>query len=143
LNRRGFAERFTAELNAAERSGQPLGLLQIDLDNFKQINDTKGHAAGDEILIWVVRSLQTTLRPTDWIGRLGGDEFAVLLPGASRGNANEVADRVRYALTERAPASIGIAVYPIDGADPDELHRRADTELYTHKDGRAGRALNP
>jgi diguanylate cyclase (GGDEF)-like protein len=143
LNRRGFSERFQAELNAAERSGQPLGLLQIDLDKFKQINDTQGHAAGDELLIWVVRTLQETLRPTDWVGRLGGDEFAILLPGASRGNALEVADRVRYALTERAPASIGIAVYPIDGADPEELHRRADTELYAQKDGRAGRELNP
>jgi diguanylate cyclase (GGDEF)-like protein len=142
LNRRGFSERFQAELNAAERSGQPLGLLQIDLDKFKQINDTHGHAAGDEVLIWVVRTLQDMLRPTDWVGRLGGDEFAMLLPGASRGNAAEVADRVRYALTERAPASIGIAVYPIDGTEPDELHRRADTELYTQKEGRGARALN-
>jgi diguanylate cyclase (GGDEF)-like protein len=142
LNRRGFGERFQAELNGAERSGQPLGLLQIDLDKFKQINDSKGHAAGDELLIWVVRTLQETLRPTDWVGRLGGDEFAVLLPGASRGNAQEVADRVRYALTARAPASIGIAVYPIDGIEPDELHRRADTELYTQKDGGAARGLN-
>jgi diguanylate cyclase (GGDEF)-like protein len=136
LNRRGFAERFQAELNASERSGQPCALLQIDLDNFKKINDTQGHAAGDELLIWVVETLLETLRPTDWVGRLGGDEFAVLLPGASRGNAVEVADRVRYALTERAPASIGIAVYPIDGADPEELHRRADSELYTHKGDR-------
>jgi len=143
LNRRGFGERFQAELNAAERSGQPLGLLQIDLDKFKQINDTQGHAAGDELLIWVVRTLEEAMRPTDWVGRLGGDEFAILLPGASRGNAMEVADRVRYALTERAPASVGIAVFPIDGGDPDELHRRADTELYTHKGDRASRELGP
>jgi diguanylate cyclase (GGDEF)-like protein len=139
LNRRGFQERFQAELNAAERSGQPLALLQIDLDDFKNINDTRGHAAGDELLIWVVRTLQETLRPTDWVGRLGGDEFAILLPGASRGNAVEVADRVRYALTERAPASIGAAVFPIDGADSDELHRCADTELYARKGDRSGR----
>jgi diguanylate cyclase (GGDEF)-like protein len=137
LNRRGFEERFTAELNHAERAGQPLALLQIDLDNFKQINDTKGHAAGDEVLIWVVRTLQATLRPTDWIGRLGGDEFAVLLPGASRGNADEVADRVRYALTERIGASIGAAVFPIDGSDVEELHRQADAELYLRKGNRA------
>jgi diguanylate cyclase (GGDEF)-like protein len=143
LNRRGFAERFTAELNAAERSGQPLGLLQIDLDDFKQINDSKGHAAGDELLIWVVRTLMELLRPTDWVGRLGGDEFAVLLPGATRGNAMEVADRVRYALLERAPASIGVAVFPIDGADLDELLRHADAELYTQKEGRAERGLSP
>ena len=137
LNRRGFEERFGAELNAAERSGQPLGLLQIDLDNFKAINDTKGHAAGDELLCWVVESLQETLRPTDWVGRLGGDEFAVLLPGASRGNAEEVADRVRYGLTERVGASIGIAVFPIDGAEAEDLHRAADAELYERKGDRA------
>jgi diguanylate cyclase (GGDEF)-like protein len=136
LNRRGFAERFVAELNGAERAGQPLGLLQVDLDNFKHINDTQGHAAGDEILVWVVQTLQTTLRPTDWVGRLGGDEFAVLLPGASRGNADEVADRLRYALTEKIGASIGIAVYPIDGADPEELHHHADAELYERKSDR-------
>ena len=133
LNRRGFEERFTAELNAAERMGQPLGLLQIDLDRFKEINDTQGHAAGDELLIWVVNMVQETLRPTDWVGRLGGDEFAILLPGASRGNADEVADRVRYRLTERVGASIGISVFPVDGADQDELHRLADAELYELK----------
>jgi diguanylate cyclase (GGDEF)-like protein len=143
LNRRGFAERFQAELNAAERSGQPLGLLQIDLDDFKAINDSRGHAAGDELLIWVVRALNETLRPTDWVGRLGGDEFAILLPGASRGNADEVADRVRYALTERAPASIGIAVFPIDGAVPEELHRCADAELYARKGDRVARSMGP
>jgi diguanylate cyclase (GGDEF)-like protein len=143
LNRRGFAERLQAELNAAERSGQPLALLQIDLDHFKQINDTHGHAAGDELLIWVVRTLQETLRPTDWVGRLGGDEFAVILPGATRGNAIDVAERVGYALSERAPASIGMAMYPIDGADPDELYRRADAELYEQKGERPGRAMTP
>jgi diguanylate cyclase (GGDEF)-like protein len=143
LNRRGFAERFQAELNASERSGQPLGLLQIDLDDFKQINDSQGHAAGDELLIWVVRTLQEALRPTDWVGRLGGDEFALLLPGATRGNAIEIADRVRYALTQRAPASIGIAVYPIDGADPEELHHHADAELYAQKEDRGDRQLDP
>ena len=142
LNRRGFSERFEAELNAAERSGQPLALLGIDLDNFKQVNDTIGHAAGDELLIWVVQVLQETLRPTDWVGRLGGDEFAVLLPGASRGNAVEVADRVRYALTEKAPATIGIAVFPVDGADAEELLQRADAELYTRKGDRLARRLD-
>jgi diguanylate cyclase (GGDEF)-like protein len=136
LNRRGFEERFEAELNAAQRSGQPLGLLQIDLDDFKRINDSSGHAAGDELLIWVVRAVQDMLRPTDWIGRLGGDEFAILLPGASRGNADEVADRVRYTLTERVGASIGIAVFPIDGAEPEELHHHADAELYQVKGDR-------
>jgi HD-GYP domain-containing protein (c-di-GMP phosphodiesterase class II) len=90
-----------------------------------------------------VRTLQDTMRPTDWVGRLGGDEFAILLPGASRGNAHEVADRVRYALSERAPASIGIASFPIDGADAEELHRVADSELYEHKSDRAAHSPSP
>src|SRR5205823_7865869 len=107
----------------------------------------EGHAAGDEILIWVVRTLQQTLRPTDWVGRLGGDEFALLLPGASRGNAEEIADRVRYALTERIGASIGVAAFPIDGAEAEELHRYADAELYARKSDRIavarGASLSP
>jgi HD-GYP domain-containing protein (c-di-GMP phosphodiesterase class II) len=93
-------------------------------------------------LIWVVQTLQGLLRPTDWVGRLGGDEFAILLPGAARGNADEVAERVRYALTERVGASIGIALSPIDGSEAEELHRRADAELYARKSDRDAAATS-
>jgi diguanylate cyclase (GGDEF)-like protein len=136
LNRRGFDERFEAELSRVSRSGQPLGLILFDLDHFKEINDSQGHAAGDELLCWVVTAMQGVVRPVDAVGRIGGDEFAVLLPGAGRQDTATVAYRLRKALAERAPASAGLACFPADGADRDELQRHADDELRTGKQGR-------
>jgi diguanylate cyclase (GGDEF)-like protein len=135
LNRRGFEERLDAELGESDRAGRPLTLLLIDLDDFKAVNDTLGHAAGDELLCWVVHTVRGTLRPFDAVGRLGGDEFAVLLPGAARADALEVAARVREVLAERIAATVGLATYPVDGADREELHHRADSELYAAKHG--------
>jgi diguanylate cyclase (GGDEF)-like protein/putative nucleotidyltransferase with HDIG domain len=135
LNRRGFEERVDAELGEGARGGRPLTLVLIDLDDFKTVNDTHGHAAGDELLCWVVATIGAGLRPFDAIGRLGGDEFAVVLPGAARADALEVAARVRHALSERVSAAMGLATFPVDGADREELHRRADAELYTGKHG--------
>jgi diguanylate cyclase (GGDEF)-like protein len=107
----------------------------IDLDDFKRVNDTRGHAAGDELLCWVVTTVAVALRPFDAVGRLGGDEFAVLLPGAARPDALEVAARIREALAERISATMGLATFPVDGADREELHQRADAELYAAKHG--------
>jgi len=135
LNRRGFEERLDAELGESVRSGRPLTLVLLDLDDFKVINDTHGHAAGDDLLCWVVTTIQAALRPFDAVGRLGGDEFAIALPGAARGDALEVAARVREALAEGVSATIGIATFPIDGADREELHQRADADLYAAKHG--------
>ena len=135
LNRRGFEERLDAELGDSVRSGRALTLVLLDLDDFKVVNDTRGHAAGDELLCWVVSTIQNALRPFDAVGRLGGDEFAIALPGAARADALEVAARVRDALTERVFAALGVATYPIDGADREELHQRADAELYAAKHG--------
>jgi diguanylate cyclase (GGDEF)-like protein len=135
LNRRGFEERVDAELSESARSGRPFTLVLIDLDDFKSVNDTHGHAAGDELLRWVVGSVETMLRPFDATGRLGGDEFAILLPGAARADALEIAARVRQALDERISATMGVATFPIDGADREELHQRADAELYSAKHG--------
>jgi diguanylate cyclase (GGDEF)-like protein len=137
LNRRGFEERFAAELNRAHRSGQPLGIVLIDLDDFKRVNDSHGHAAGDELLCWVVDAMGAEVRPSDSIGRLGGDEFAILVPGADVGEATLLGRRVQAALGERAPLCFGVATYPADGADRDALHQRADQALYAAKRGRA------
>ena len=137
LNRRGFEERLDAELADCRRSGASAGLVVLDLDHFKEVNDTHGHAAGDELLRWTVERAQSVLRPADALGRLGGDEFAVLVPGADPAAALEVADRVRAALAERVPVSTGAAAFPADAEDRDALHRRADRALYANKRARA------
>jgi diguanylate cyclase (GGDEF)-like protein/putative nucleotidyltransferase with HDIG domain len=136
LNRRGFEERFEAELSRSLRSGRPVGLIMLDLDHFKNVNDTRGHAAGDEILRWAVDVMDDAVRPMDTIGRVGGDEFAVIVPGAGPDDTGAVARRIVRALEPRAPASAGVAVFPADGADGDELQRAADAKLYAGKRGR-------
>jgi diguanylate cyclase (GGDEF)-like protein len=136
LNRRGFMERLEAEVDEAGRTGRSLALIAIDLDRFKSVNDSEGHAAGDDLLRWTVEQLDENLRPMDSVGRLGGDEFALLIPGATRPEALSVVERVNAALHDRAPSSMGIACYPGDGSDVEELQRHADDELYAAKDGR-------
>jgi HD-GYP domain-containing protein (c-di-GMP phosphodiesterase class II) len=108
----------------------------LDLDHFKEVNDTRGHAAGDEILRWVVAVMEEAIRPMDTLGRVGGDEFAVIVPGAGPDDSATVARRIQHALEARAPASTGVAVFPADGADRDELQRSADAQLYAGKRGR-------
>jgi diguanylate cyclase (GGDEF)-like protein/putative nucleotidyltransferase with HDIG domain len=136
LNRRGFEERLEAELDSGRRGGGLLGLVVLDLDHFKAVNDTRGHAAGDELLRWTVDRATSALRPMDSLGRLGGDEFAILVPGAGPDEAREVAERVREALSSRVSVSAGVASFPADAADRDGLHRHADADLYAAKHGR-------
>jgi diguanylate cyclase (GGDEF)-like protein len=134
LNRRGFSERFDAELARGQ-----VALIQLDLDDFKSVNDRHGHAAGDELLRWVGSTLKALLRSSDATGRLGGDEFGLLLPGLSPDEARAVADRTVAALAERIGAAVGVASSPADGATGEELHRHADAELYRRKSStRAG-----
>src|SRR3954452_6502928 len=130
LNRRGFEERLEAEIDGATRNGGSLALVVLDLDHFKAVNDTHGHAAGDELLCWTVTRAGEALRPMDSVGRLGGDEFAILVPGAGPAEARDVADRLRDALAERVEVSLGVATFPADGADRGSLHRHADADLY-------------
>ena len=140
LNRRGFTERFEAELSDHVRhDGRPLGLIVIDLDDFKRVNDTRGHAAGDELLREVAETLAADLRPSDVLGRLGGDEFAVLLPQAGPGELQAAAARLEQRLGAVAAASIGLAGLPVDGLSAEDLHRAADADLYRVKQRRAGR----
>jgi diguanylate cyclase (GGDEF)-like protein len=142
LNRRGFTERFAAQLSDHMRhDGRPLGLIVIDLDDFKRVNDTRGHAAGDDLLCDVARTLAADLRPSDVLGRLGGDEFAVLLPEAGPGELRAAVARLEQRLGDVAKASIGIASLPVDGLTADDLHRAADADLYRAKQRRAERAV--
>lgn len=142
-NRLSLHELLALELAHARRNRGGLGVLFVDLDEFKQVNDRFGHAAGDEVLRQTAARLRTNLREADTIARLGGDEFAVLLPGAAdSADAERVARKLLDALDEpircdgqelRVRASIGIALYPGDGATPDDLLRRADEAMYQAK----------
>jgi putative nucleotidyltransferase with HDIG domain len=113
-------------------------LVTLDLDDFKLVNDTRGHEAGDDLLRWVAERAGAVLRPMDSLGRLGGDEFAVLVPGAGGPEARRVASRLRDALGERVSVSVGVASFPFDGTDRDSLHRHADQDLYAAKSGDRG-----
>lgn len=135
LNRRGFQERLDAELGRATRAETPVGLVLIDLDDFKAVNDVHGHAAGDALLCWIVARVAEAIRPTDALGRLGGDEFAVLLPEADAAEAADVAIRIEAILAERIAASTGVATFPQDGIVGEELHAAADRRLYAAKRG--------
>ena len=136
LNRRGFEERLDAEIDNGMRTGRRTAIVVLDLDHFKDVNDTRGHEAGDDLLRWLVATVHDVLRPMDSLGRLGGDEFAILVPGAGPVEGLEVAQRVQDALAVRAGVSTGVASFPADGADRDELHRHADADLYAAKHGR-------
>ncbi|HEX8714954.1 MAG TPA: EAL domain-containing protein, partial [Solirubrobacteraceae bacterium] len=136
LNRRGFEERAEVELGRLARRGRQGAIVVLDIDHFKPVNDTFGHAAGDQLLCWVTRTLERTARSVDAVGRLGGDEFAVLLSEVDLDAAHESTTRIAQALRERAPASLGVAVFPDDGTDLELLCRRADARLYASRQGR-------
>jgi diguanylate cyclase (GGDEF)-like protein len=136
LNRRGFEERAVAEIEAATRRARQGAVLLLDVDHFKEVNDRHGHAAGDALLRWVVQTLRDSVRLPDAIGRLGGDEFAVLFADIEPGDALETAARLGEALAERAPCSVGMASFPMDGTDLEELMRHADGRLYASRHGR-------
>jgi diguanylate cyclase (GGDEF)-like protein/putative nucleotidyltransferase with HDIG domain len=139
LNRRGFEERAVAAISAAGRRASEGAVLVLDIDHFKEVNDRHGHAAGDELLRWVVTTLRRTIRPADAIGRLGGDEFAVVFADVDSAGAVEGAARMTEALRERAPCSIGMATFPMDGVELEELMRQADIRLYASRHGRPDR----
>jgi diguanylate cyclase (GGDEF)-like protein/PAS domain S-box-containing protein len=148
-NRSLFLDRFAQTLKQAQRNQWLVGVLFIDLDRFKLVNDMLGHAAGDQLLVKVGERLQRCVRAEDSVGRLGGDEFALVLARLTRPeDAAVVAQNVVAALAPPftlegqeiyASASVGIGIYPSDGSDPDTLLRNADTAMYRAKEhGRNG-----
>lgn len=138
-NHRAFHEALHRALAQAEREHRPLGLVIVDLDHFKPLNDTHGHAYGDEVLRLVAGCLQEAVRDSDLVGRVGGEEFALLLPGAEPAMAMAVAERARGSVHEidlPGPAincSAGVAVFPDDTVDGAELLHLADVALYAAK----------
>jgi len=101
LNRRGLEAALAREIGRKRRSGEPLAAVLIDCDDFKRVNDSRGHAVGDQVLQQVARRLQESLRPSDHLGRIGGDEFLVLLPDTGAAEALRVAQRLRLAVGDR------------------------------------------
>jgi diguanylate cyclase (GGDEF)-like protein len=140
LNRRGFQQAAATMLAGVARFGHPASLALVDLDHFKSFNDAHGHAAGDELLCWVVHRIRGALRPTDSVARMGGDEFALLLAGADRAAGEIVVQRVSEELAERVHISCGMASAPVEGDHLDALYRRADAALY---DAKRARVLDP
>ena len=147
-NRRKLSERLSAMLGAFRISKRSCALLMIDLDRFKQVNDTMGHPAGDELLKQVAQRLTSIIKDRGEVGRLGGDEFQVLLPDMDdRGTLGDLANRVVQSLSQpyqingrRAiiGTSVGIAIAPYDGLEADELTGAADMALYRAKETRGG-----
>jgi diguanylate cyclase (GGDEF)-like protein/PAS domain S-box-containing protein len=147
-NRRKLNERLTAMLAAFRVSQRSCALMMLDLDRFKQVNDTMGHPAGDELLKQVAQRLSSIVKDHGEVGRLGGDEFQVLLPDMDdRGSLGELANRIVQSISQpyqingrRAiiGTSVGIAIAPYDGVETDELTRAADMALYSAKETRGG-----
>jgi diguanylate cyclase (GGDEF)-like protein len=148
-NRRHFLELADSEFERSRRSRRPLAVLLMDIDHFKSINDTQGHAAGDKVLTHVAQLCRGNTRMQDTTARLGGEEFVVLLPDTPIETAREVAERVRAAVAEntalcqpdgaaiRATVSIGVAVIASNDNSAEHLLERADRAMYAAKD--AGR----
>jgi diguanylate cyclase (GGDEF)-like protein len=150
LNRSKTFEIFTRELQRSKREGTPLGAILVDLDHFKNVNDTYGHLAGDEVLRHAAARLQSSIRSYDAVGRYGGEEFIVLLPGCDEATAVMQAERLRMALSMDPvvldsagsvnydlTASLGVAVSAPgrEASSPEALVAVADEALYKAKRG--------
>ncbi len=142
-NRSLFKNRFEHEINLAERNNTRVALFFLDLDHFKNINDTLGHLAGDSLLQIIATRIQHCLRKTDTVARMGGDEFTIILPGLTGiSDATELARKLIDATTKPvqlkdhtifAGVSIGIAIFPDNGNDFHTLTKHADTAMYASK----------
>lgn len=144
-NRRFGMTRMGEEFKRAVRSQGPLGILMMDIDFFKKINDTHGHLVGDRVLASTARTTQKALRDGDALTRFGGEEFMVIMPGASLNDSYQIAERIRHLVEEMelrdgerkisVTVSIGLTAYPEDGSveAAEELLRHADESLYAAK----------
>jgi diguanylate cyclase (GGDEF)-like protein len=140
-NRRAFDTALTEEVARAARYAYPLGLMVLDIDDFKQFNDRFGHSKGDRHLITIASYIINSVRETDVVARIGGEEFSVILPHTSRDGAIEMAERVRKnieaafesKISAGGTVSIGVAEYPRDGDNPADLFDAADLVMFRIK----------
>jgi diguanylate cyclase (GGDEF)-like protein len=152
LSRRGFRDEAARDFALARRHKNELSCMVVDIDHFKRINDTHGHAAGDAVLQGLVNVCNRNLRASDYVGRVGGEEFAIMLPQTSGKDALEAAERLRDAVERevfetpagkvRITVSLGIAPCDKSVADIDALLRRCDVALYGAKSGGRNRSIN-
>ena len=143
-NRALFTDRLTQAVHRADRSGELVGVIYADLDGFKAVNDTLGHAAGDELLKVVSKRLSDSVRASDTVARMGGDEFATIVERLhDRFEINKVIDKMQKCLIEPIklhdrPVDIGISIghsiYPLDAVDIGNLLERADAAMYAIKE---------
>jgi diguanylate cyclase (GGDEF)-like protein len=145
-NRSLLSDRLGQEVARSARAKEGFAVAMFDLDGFKDVNDTLGHAAGDRLLAEVARRARECVRASDTLGRLGGDEFLAVLPRTGEEGAMQVAEKIRNELAKpydiagksaRISASVGVGLFPEHGADTEALLRSADAALYEAK--RAGR----
>jgi diguanylate cyclase (GGDEF)-like protein len=137
LNRRAFAEALRREIARAKRASTPIAVLYIDIDDFKAVNDSRGHQKGDEALSMLADVLREASRENDLLARLGGDEFCAVLPGVDAGGANAFCTRFLEVLQERdrsLAVSIGVCCTgPVEFDEPDALLHLADMRMYEEK----------
>jgi diguanylate cyclase (GGDEF)-like protein len=140
-NNRSAQDNLKRTVAQASRSLTPLAAVLLDLDHFKQVNDTYGHGRGDEVLAAIGATLRSSIRASDFVGRYGGEEFLILLPETHRVGAVSICEKIRAAvshlvitgLEREVTASFGVAILPDDAYDADMLMRNADRALYTAK----------
>jgi len=149
-NRSLIKDRLKQGMRVADRENGPLSIMLMDLDHFKQVNDTLGHIVGDELLTQVGNRIQHLLRKSDTIGRLGGDEFVIVLPGSNKENAAAVATKIIESLDIdfnidnnllNIKGSVGIAFYPEHGENEAELLKHADVAMYNAKRSHEGYSI--
>ncbi len=146
-NRRYLAAHLASTVDSLAAEGKPFALAMVDIDHFKAINDSHGHAAGDGVLRDIAELLKRSLRATDMVARLGGEEFVVVMPDTGVGMAEAVTRRLRRVIAEATAAkvpitvSIGVAAMQGPGDTPERLLKRADDALYEAKRGGRNRVI--
>lgn len=143
-NVKAFDERLAHEWSRSNRYGGPLGVLMIDLDRFKEVNDDHGHSAGDAVLIAVARELSARTRDTDLVARVGGDEFAVICPQTTLSGLQKLREQLEVELPPAIGFGVGVSIGAAEKKDLDsqscEMVERADAAMYARKSSRRGAA---